>query len=306
MNDGALIEEFLDYLLAVKNYSSNTIISYKNDLEEFRNFIISEKMAPNLLKIRARIPQNYMSHLTEEGNAVTSIHRKVSALRSFYQYLLKNDYVMENHFQTVTTPKSPKRLPKIVKNEELNILFSSIDTKKPLGYRNYVLLELLFATGIRVSELCGMQIKDIDFGSKEIVIHGKGSKDRIVLIYDSLVDKLKHYITYERILLLSKGSNENNRYVFLNQRGETLTTRGIRVILTSLIKNAGETFKLSPHMLRHSFATALLNNGADLRSVQELLGHENLSTTQIYTHVTYEKMKENYMVSHPRAMKKSE
>lgn len=303
MNDDELISEFIEYLDAERNYSKNTIEAYRKDINEFKNFIIGEKFAKSILNIRINHPKYYISHLTENNDEVTTIHRKISALRSFYQYLLKNEYIAVNYFSEVVTPKAPKRLPKIVKNEELELLFNSIDKETTLGFRNYLILELLFATGIRVSELCNMEIKDIDFSANEIMIHGKGSKDRIVLMYDSLALELKHYITYQRVELLSK-SDENTRIVFLNRNGTNLTTRGVRVILNTIIKNAGETFKLSPHMLRHSFATALLNNGADLRSVQELLGHENLSTTQIYTHVTYEKMKETYFLAHPRAKKK--
>lgn len=303
MKDDELILEFINYLEAIKNYSSNTIISYKNDVVEFKDFVIGEGFAPNLLRIRKRVPGYYISSLVDKDEASTTIHRKISALRSFYNYLFKNEYIDENFFLNVELPKAPKRLPKIVKNDELELLFNSIDTTTTLGYRNYIILEVLFATGMRVSELCKMQIKDIDFTENEIRVHGKGSKDRVVLIYDGLAEKLKHYITYQRIELLSKGDDPSTRIVFLNQKGGELTTRGVRVILNSILQKAGETFKLSPHMLRHSFATALLNNGADLRSVQELLGHENLSTTQIYTHVTYEKMKESYMISHPRAKK---
>lgn len=304
MKDEEQIEEFLNYLFAIKNYSQHTITSYRNDIEEFRSFVLQEKFAPNLIKIRKQTPRYYVSHLSEKKDAATSIRRKISALRSFYQYLLKQEIIAENYFRDVQCPKIPKRLPKIIKNEELDILFNSIDITTTLGYRNYIILELLFATGMRVSELCILKIKDIDFVGNEIKVHGKGSKDRVVLIYSALATKLKHYITFQRVELLSKSENPDNRNVFLNQKGTSLTPRGVRVILTKILNDAGETFKLSPHMLRHTFATALLNNGADLRSVQELLGHETLSTTQIYTHVSYEKMKQSYLVSHPRAKKK--
>ncbi len=306
INDEEALEGFIDYLTSIKNYSIYTIKSYTKDISDFKDFLISEKMAAGLLQLRNdRACKNYLSFLSYKDIESRSINRKLSSLRSFYNYLLKQKLVTANYFSEVNGPKIPKRLPKVVKENELDLLFKGIDTKTVLGYRNYLLLEILYGCGLRVSEVCNMQIKDIDFSNNSIMIHGKGSKDRIVLIYDSLAQKLKHYITYERTDLLSKSENVNNRTVFLNNNGGSLTTRGVRVILNKLINDIGETFKLSPHMIRHSFATALLNNGADLRSVQELLGHENLSTTQIYTHVSYEAMKKSYFESFPRANKKN-
>ena len=183
------------------------------------------------------------------------------------------------------------------------MLFNICDQTKPLGVRNYCILELLYGCGLRVSELCNLEIKDIDFDDLTILIHGKGSKDRVVIMYEEMANNLRKYISNSRLDLLYKSENHENRHVFLNKNGTTLTPRGVRVILNKLISDCGETFHLSPHMLRHSFATALLNNGADMRSVQELLGHESLSTTQVYTHVSYETIKTSYQIAHPRAMK---
>ncbi len=307
MTDEDLLLDYESYLYSIKNYSNNTIISYLNDIKEFKNFIIDEHMAPSLSALRNDRPgKNFISSLSYKGEATSSINRKLSAIRSFYNYLLKQKVIKVNYFIDIEGPKLAKRLPKIINNEELKILFDSIDTSNTLGYRNYVILEVLFACGLRVSELCNMKIKDIEFAELEIKINGKGNKDRIVLMYDDLSKRLKHYITYERVDLLSKSDNPDNRNVFLNNKGSSLTTRGVRVILNKIITDAGENFKLSPHMLRHSFATALLNNGADLRSVQELLGHESLSTTQIYTHVSYDAIRNQYMQAHPRARKKEE
>ena len=305
MKDVEAIAKFLDYLANVKNYSSNTVVSYRNDVEEFSEFVISEKMAPDILQLRNnRICKNYVSYLSSQNLASSSISRKLSALRTFYEYLLKNGIVRANFFEEVEAPKSPKRLPKTIKNNEIMMLFGACDQNTPLGNRNYCILELLYGCGLRVSELCGLQIKDIDFEGLSIMIHGKGSKDRVVLMYQEMSDNLKRYISTFRLDLLYRSENQDNRYVFLNKNGTTLTPRGVRVILNKLISDCGETFHLSPHMLRHSFATALLNNGADMRSVQELLGHENLSTTQIYTHVTFDSIRRSYEESHPRANKK--
>lgn len=307
MTDNEAVEGFISYLESIKNYSENTLISYRNDINEFIEFIRSEKMAPSILKIRNNRPcKNFISHLSMDKMASNSINRKISSLRSFYNYLIHEGEVNDNFFDNIDSIKTPKRLPKLIKNEEIEQMFSSIDRKTPLGFRNYLIIEILYGCGIRVSELCNMQISQIDFQNESIKIRGKGDKDRIVLMFDGLRDDLKHYITFERTILLKNGNDPYERTVFLNNKGNPLTSRGVRVILSSVIDKMGETYKISPHMLRHSFATALLDNGADLRSVQELLGHANLSTTQIYTHVSVEKMKSEYMLSHPRAIKKEE
>lgn len=304
MKDLEAIAKFSDYLANIKNYSPNTVISYRNDIEEFMNFIISERMAPGLVGIRNnKICKFYASYLSSKDLATSSINRKLSSLRSFYEYLLKNGYVSKNFFDEIEPPKAEKRLPKTIKTNEIMMLFNVCDQTKALGFRNYCILEMLYGCGLRVSELCNLEIKDIDFDDLTILIHGKGSKDRVVIMYEEMADNLRKYISSFRLDLLYKSEEHENRHVFLNKNGTTLTPRGVRVILNKLIADCGETFKLSPHMLRHSFATALLSNGADMRSVQELLGHENLSTTQIYTHVTPDLVRRAYESSHPRAKK---
>ena len=305
MNDEEAIAKFLDYLANIKNYSSHTVISYHKDINEFKDFIHQERMAAGLSQIRNnRICKNYISYLSSQSLACSSISRKLSSLRSFYDFLLKNEDVKMNFFDEVEAPKAPKRLPKMIKENEIDMLFSICDQNTPLGLRNYCILEVLYGCGLRVSELCNLEIKDIDFNEYTILVHGKGSKDRVVIMYEQMADDLRRYISTFRLDLLYLSKDQKNRTVFLNKNGTSLTPRGVRVILNKLIADCGESFHLSPHMLRHSFATALLNRGADLRSVQELLGHENLSTTQIYTHVTFENVKKSYELSHPRAQKK--
>lgn len=304
MNDMEAIAKYIDYLANVKGYSSNTIVGYHKDIEEFLEFIKSERMAAGLLQIRNnRVCKNYISYLSSLKLASTSINRKLSSLRSFYDFLLRNGYANNNYFEEVEAPKAPKRLPKMIKESEIEMLFNVCDLNTPLGLRNYCILEVLYGCGLRVSELCNMQIKDIDFIEHTIIVHGKGSKDRVVIMFEDMANTLKRYISTYRLDLLYHSQKQDNRHVFLNKNGTTLTPRGVRVVLNKLINDCGETFHLSPHMLRHSFATALLNNGADLRSVQELLGHENLSTTQIYTHVSFENIRKSYELSHPRANK---
>ena len=299
--DNEAIEAYKNYLLVEKGYSSNTILAYIKDIEDFSNWIKSEKRAQGLLFIRnKRICTDYHSLLNMNEKA-TSVNRKMASLRNFYNYLLKNHIVNFNYFSDISSDKVPKRLPHVIKDDEIKMLFSSIDKNTALGFRNYCIIEVLYGCGLRVSELCNLTIRNIDFEANHInVISGKGSKDRIVVIYNDLALHLKHYISYERLELLRKSTNSLERRLFLNKNGGPLTPRGVRVILNGIINKMGETFKISPHMLRHSFATQMLNNGADLRTVQELLGHENLKTTQIYTKVSVEKIRESYDMVFPR------
>lgn len=307
MTDDEAIDEFINYLIAIKGCSNNTIDGYKKDIYEFLDFLKSEKMAAGLLKLRnERVCRNYVSYMSNQNYASTSIHRHLSSLHSFYNYLVKEEILDVNYFDNVEAPKIPKRLPKIINNEEIKMLMDVCDMNDKLGYRNYCIIGCLYGCGLRVSELCNIQIKDIDFTENTISIHGKGNKDRIVIMYERLSEALKHYISTYRLDLLFLSKEEDNRYVFLNKNGTKLSRVGVRKILDKLVNDCGETFHISPHMLRHSFATAMLNNGCSMRDVQELLGHESLSTTQIYTHVSYETMRRAYDIAHPRATKTKE
>lgn len=304
MTDLEQIDKYLEYLTNVLNYSNNTILAYKNDLLHFATFVKEEKFAKSLLEIRNdRVIKAYISHLNNLGESVNSVNRNIASLRGFYDYLLSEKIIDKNFFINIESLKKPKRLPQIIREKEILLMLDSCNKNTVLGFRDYLLIEFLYATGLRVSELCNLKTSDLDLINLEVKVLGKGNKERIVLIFEELRDDLKHYLNSERISLLAKSNDENNRSLFLNNKGTSLTSRGVRVILDKVIKNCNETFHVSPHMLRHSFATSLLNNGADLRSVQELLGHENLSTTQIYTHVTYENLKKEYQIAHPRAKK---
>lgn len=306
MNDEELIEDYLKSLSNIEGYSENTVLAYKNDIYEFLSFLRDEKMAKGLLYLRNKnIARNYLSYLGRSEIKSSSIHRKISSLSSFYHYLYNEGLVEHNYFNNLELPKTPKRLPHMVKDDEIMMLFNSCDLEDKLGFRDYCILGCLYGCGLRVSELCNMQIKDIDFIERKIKIRGKGNKDRIVIMYPELSDMLKHYISTYRLELLYLSKDEENRYVFLNKNGTTLTRVGVRKILEKLVNKCGETYHISPHMLRHSFATALLNNGADLRSVQDLLGHSSLSTTQIYTHVADEAIRKSYEESFPRAKKEN-
>jgi len=300
-----LVLDFKNYLLIEKNYAENTITSYMKDIKDFEDFIMREELADGLLDVRReRLGRHYLAFLDGKEYTKKSIARKISSLRTFYDYLIKNKKIDINIFTTLETPKVPRKLPQIINDDEIEMLFKSIDRFKPLGFRNYLILDLLFSCGLRASEITSISIKDIQLEREQILIHGKGSKDRYVPLHQHIIEDIKHYLTYIRPILLSKGPNASVYEVFINYKGTPLTVRGLQIILKQIIKNSGETFKIHPHMLRHAFATTLLNHGADLRVVQELLGHEHLKSTQIYTHVSSETLKEKYKTSHPRMIKK--
>jgi integrase/recombinase XerC len=299
-----VLQAFKNHLLVEKNYADNTAINYLLDVKDFSDFIIREELAEDLLGVRReRLARHYLSYLEEHGYARKTIARKISSLRVFYTYLVNQKIIDINVFETLETPKIPKKLPKIIQDDEIEHLFQAIDRLKPLGFRNYLILDLLFSCGLRASELTQMSIRDIQLEREQILIHGKGSKDRYVPLHHKLINDMKHYLTYTRPILLSKGHDIHTEYVFINYKGSPLSVRGLQLIIKQLIKEAGETYQLHPHMLRHAFATTLLNHGADLRVVQELLGHEHLKSTQIYTHVSSESMKEAYKKTHPRMVK---
>jgi len=305
MQDQDLIIKFKNYLEVIRNYSLYTVNNYIKDIEDFNLFIIKKKLAPSLDRVnRDRICTNYVAELTSSGYKAKSINRKVSSLRTFYNYLVSEKIIDYNYFNDVLNVKTPKKLPSFIDEEEIISLIESIDTEKDLGYRNRVIIELLYATGIRVSELCNLEVSQINLYNNTIRVFGKGKKDRIVVIYDELAEEVKHYLSYTRSNLLAVSGIEDIKNVFINYKGTPLTPRGVRKILNSVIENTTVSKHISPHMIRHSFATSMLNHGADLRSVQELLGHENLSTTQIYTHISVEAIKASFNDAFPRAKKK--
>lgn len=299
------LKNFLDYLNSNLGYSDNTILAYKNDINEFNDFIKSERFAKDALTIRnERACRAFITFLSENNFKESSINRKLSSLRTFYDYLLEREIVKANHFSNIEGLKVPKRLPHVIKDEEIKMMIKVCDNNTLYGLRNKIIIEMLYGLGLRVSELVNIKLTDIDYDRDEINIFGKGNKARKAIIFPELKSDLVTYIKDYRNKLLIKKSMEYNDYLLICNKGTNLTTRGVRYILDSLIKTCGETFSISPHMLRHSFASALLNNGCDLRSVQELLGHTSIRTTQIYTHINYETLKKEYDLSHPRANKK--
>ncbi|PAT01547.1 tyrosine recombinase XerC [Candidatus Izimaplasma bacterium ZiA1] len=301
MTNEQLIILFTDYLSVEKNYSDLTKKSYKDDLYTLIHFINNEEFG-DLMTVSNRIARFYVTSLYNQYSA-KSIARKISSLRSFYNFLVKEDILVENPFLDIELPKKEKKLPKFIYPDEIEALFKSIDISTHLGKRDYVIFEFLYGTGVRVSELCAILLKDIDFDMQTVLIHGKGKKDRYIPIHSNLSVLLQEYILTTRAELKKHNQNPTN-FLFLNNRGSNLSDRGVRLIVNRIMDNSNETLNISPHTLRHTFATHLLNNGADLRSVQELLGHSHLSSTQIYTKVSKETLRDSYMSAHPRAKKK--
>ncbi len=300
--DEKIINEFKDYLLYERNYSEDTVISYLNDIAGLKDFLIHEGFSDTLLIERENLIEYYLSSIFDVYSNST-ITRKLSGIKTFYRFLKRENYIKKNPTVLIKAPKKERKLPNIIHEKEIKLIYESIDTSTLLGYRNYLIFDMLYSLGLRASELCNLSIKQIDLSRSVINIKGKGKKERIVILHEELKDSISHYITYVRPGLLMKGDGTNIDTLLINYKGTPLTTRGLRVILNKLFKDAGEYIKVSPHMLRHSFATSLLNNGADLRVVQELLGHEHLKTTQVYTHLSKEAIKKTYNKHHPRASK---
>ena len=283
------IDEFIDYLRYEKKYSENTINSYKRDLIKSKTIIKKD-----FTKLDKKDIQTIIQSLSKEESP-NSVSRCISTLKSFYKFLELYKYTNHNPLTTITSPKTAKSLPKVLSEEEVDKLLD-INLKTDFDYRNKAMLELMYSSGLRVSELINLTVNDIDLKNYVVRIFGKGSKERIIPLNDYAAEALKKYILYHRTILFKHG--ENN-ILFLNNHGNKMTRQGFFKIIKNIAKEKGIKTELSPHTLRHSFATHLLKHGADLRSIQELLGHSDISTTQIYTHITNEKLKENYREFHP-------
>lgn len=298
------LNKYHNYLEVEKNYSVYTIQNYFKDIDEFKTFINEEKYG-DLLKIKTEnIARYYISNLVTKGYSRKSIARKISSLRVFYRYLTIEQWIDYSYFENVETPKLEKQLPKFLYQNEIEMMFKAINKTTPLGKRDNALLELLYGSGLRVSEICAITQKNLDFANEMIKVFGKGHKERYVPMNQRTIDALKEYIYLGRPVLIQSVELNAPDNLFVNHHGGALTPRGVRVILDNIITKTGEIGHVYPHMIRHTFATHLLDGGADLRSVQAMLGHENLSTTQIYTHVSKEQIKESYMLNHPRQNRK--
>ncbi|MFD1018172.1 tyrosine recombinase XerC [Thalassobacillus hwangdonensis] len=292
---------FIEYLQIEKNASSLTVQHYEKDVDAFFLFVRTEGYSA-LRDVDYQLIRVYLTSLYERKLSRRSVSRKLSCLRSFYRFLEREAIVESNPFKSVSLPKEKKPIPEFFYEEELDKLFSISDKSTASGQRNQALIELMYGTGIRVSECVGIRLQDIDLELGTVLVRGKGNKERYIPFGKFAEDALKTYVSDGRAVLMGKGKVEHNA-LFLNAKGAALTDDGVRYILNKMVEKAALTVKIHPHKLRHSFATHMLNAGADLRSVQELLGHEQLSSTQIYTHVTKDHLRNIYMNSHPRANK---
>ncbi len=284
-----LIQEFVNYLLIDKKHSKHTVLKYQTSIQKFYQF--NQK---NLLEINENDISNYLAWLRKTIKE-TSINTEISAIRSFYKYLLIEKKIAKSPFEFTKNLKIPKKVPKVLTKEETE-KFLNIDCQNHFEYRNKTMIELMYGTGIRVSELINLKLNDIDLHMALLKVMGKGGKERQIPIGDYALASLTTYIEKNRPKILK---NHHSDYVFIGQKGSHLTREYFYQIISDLGKKLNIKKKVSPHVLRHSFATHLLDQGADLRIIQELLGHANVTTTEIYTHVSKEKLKENYQKFHP-------
>ena len=297
--------EFLQYLEFGKNYSKLTIDSYKRDIDKFFAFLFHEDV--NMDEVDPIVIRNFFTKEISDGVSKRSCKRRLTALKQFYKFLLKQGYIKDDPFIFIDSPKMEKKFPRVLYKEQVEeILSENRKRTDELALRDQAILSLLYFCGLRASELCGIDIQDVYLKQRVLKVYGKGRKERIVPFNDTCKKDIEMYIKMSRTNLLGRNKqiSEDSKRLILNNKGEPLTVRGLEYILDSIELKTGTFLNLHPHILRHSFATHLLENGADLRVIQELLGHESINTTQVYTHVTEEAMQEAYSNAHPRAHKK--
>lgn len=279
--------KFLDYLKFERGFSDYTIKNYEIDLKDFYDFVLDKKIDIDLIR-------KYLKKLYEKKYSNRSISRKVSSLKSYFKYLQSEGLIKDNPMSLISNPKVEKTLPNYLNYDDLEKLLNFPDKDNKYGLRDALILEMLYSTGIRVSELANMELKNINFSERKILILGKGNKERYVYFGTICADLMDKYLRLD---------HRNSPYLLIGKRNNKLNEREIRKIVTDTAKKAGIAVKVSPHTLRHTYATHMLNDGADLKSVGDLLGHESLSTTQIYTHVSNERLRQVYLKAHPRAHK---
>jgi len=296
------IGDFLDYLTYERNVSPNTIAAYRDDLESFTAFLCNDyfTLGRDLLELK-RVDhlavRSYLAHLSRRKLSRSSVARHLSALRTFFKWLVREGAVEANPARTVATPKREKHLPAVMQTSDVALLMEQADTSATLGLRDAAWLELMYASGLRISELVGIDIDDLELRSRLVKVHGKGSKERIVPFGSKAESALRAYLAVREELV----SDPEEQAVFVNYRGGRITTRSVRRLFDGYLRKAALRAGISPHTMRHSFATHLLNAGADLRAIQELLGHASLSTTQKYTHLNDWQLIAVYKKAHPRA-----
>jgi tyrosine recombinase XerC len=295
-----VFNKYIQYLETERNVSPYTVRNYTTDLSDFFQFLKGKEISL-LEDVDRHVLRDYLSYLVGRGIVKASIARKLSAIRSFYRYLVREGILKTNPIERASSPKLDKRLPSFLTLDEVERLLNAPDLSTPQGQRDRALLELLYASGLRVSELVSLDLNQINLDTSEIRVWGKGSKERVVLMGKPATEALRNYLEQSRPKLLGK---KKTNAIFLNRYGQRLPERSVQRILADYAAKAGIEKRVHPHILRHTFATHLLDGGADLRVVQELLGHARLSSTQIYTHVTKSQARKVYLSAHPGAQAK--
>lgn len=291
-----MIVEFIEYLKYERHFSVHTILNYEKDLNAFFNYLNENKL--NFKNVDYGSIRRYIQKLYNDGYSSATISRHISTLKSFYKFLVLEKGFTNNPMTLISSPKLDKKLPNYLKYQDLEKLFDMVDTTS-YGQRDILILEMLYSTGVRISELINIKLKDINFSDKKILIFGKGSKEREVYFGSRCLELLEKYLKDGRIKLLK----EPSEYLFISNSGKKMTSDNVREMMKKIVKESGLNINVTPHTLRHTFATHMLDEGADLKTVSDLLGHENLSTTTIYTHVSNEKLRNVFLNSHPRAKK---
>ena len=296
LSDG--LRTFLDYCQFERSYSTHTVESYKHALTEFNDYLAEEYSdMPEVEEINTNDIRPFLGWLNDKGNARASLRQKISAVKSFFKYCQKKGYVKRNPATLVPTPKSQKKLPSFLLKNEITSMLANCDLESPLGLRNLALTELLYSSGLRISEALQLEVTGINFSQKTVRVLGKGNKERVVPIGEKALLAISNYMVARHKL----AKNNIEKAMFLTNTGKRLDSPGAYRAIHKLMIGATEATQKSPHVLRHSFATHLLDNGADIQSVSEMLGHASLSTTQVYTHVSIERLKDAYKKAHPKA-----
>ena len=288
-----LKNKFITYLSSEKRFSEHTVKSYTTDLKQFTSFLSAEfQIIDDINEISFQIIRTWIASLLEKGISPRSVNRKISTLKSYFKFLIREGAIVENPMMKVVAPKSKKRLPVFIEEDQISTLLNEVQFEEGfVGERNKLIIEIFYVTGIRLSELINIKISDVDFPNQLIKVLGKRNKERLIPLSSSMVDSLSNFIE----------KNQQNQFLFTNLDGKKLYTKLVYRLVNKYIGKISSVNKKSPHILRHTFATHMLNNGADINAIKELLGHANLSATQVYTHNTIEKLKTVYKQAHPRA-----
>lgn len=298
INSHSQIASFLDYLKFEKRYSQHTIISYQNDLEQFFTYLTNEYDSPSVSDIIPSFVRSWLAGMREDKISPKTLNRKISTLKSFFRFLMKLGELQQSPMTTIIAPKVGKRLPTFVAEKDMQTLQQDVEFPNTWqGKTDQLLLNIFYATGMRLSELINLQEKHIDFSNVQLKVLGKGNKERILPVSNDLCQQIKAYIADKQKLALEVTSNS----LFINEKGKILYAKYVYRVVNAQLNKVTTINKKSPHVLRHTFATHLTNNGADLNAVKELLGHSSLAATQIYTHNTIEKLKDIYKKAHPKA-----